>query len=159
MVVKDAKGLPMRIALVCSHGGHLTEMLELREAFVDHETFFVTYASERTAQLAQTERVYQVDNIGTSPWRLLRTVPAAWQILRLERPAAVVSTGSEIALPFFYLAPLLRIRTVFVESVCRVSTVSQTGRLVYPVASRFYVQWPELARVYGHKARYAGGLL
>jgi hypothetical protein len=45
-----------------------------------------------------------------------------------------------------------------VESVTRTEGVSLTGRLVYPLATRFFVQWPEAAK--GRKrAEYAGGIL
>jgi beta-1,4-N-acetylglucosaminyltransferase len=149
----------MKIGLVCSHGGHLTEMLELVDAFAGHELFFVTYNSTRATELAQRYPTYTLDNIGTSPRKLLTSVPTAWRILRRERPDALVSTGSEIALPFFALAKLLRVRTVFVEGLFRVYTSSATGRLLYPLADAFFVQWPQLAPVYGPKARYEGGLL
>jgi beta-1,4-N-acetylglucosaminyltransferase len=149
----------MKIGLVCSHGGHLTEMLELVEAFNGHELFFVTYNSTRATELAQRYRTYTLDNIGVSPRKLMESLPVAWRILRRERPAALVSTGSEIALPFFALAKVLRMRTVFVEGLFRVQTTSRTGRLLYPLADAFFVQWPQLAAVYGPKARYEGGLL
>jgi beta-1,4-N-acetylglucosaminyltransferase len=149
----------MKIGLICSHGGHLTEMLELIEAFAGHEIFWVTYFSARADTLAERTPVYQIENIGASPWRLLKTLWPAYRILRREKPAILVSTGSEIALPFFYLGWLWGIKTIFVESVCRISSPSQTGKLVYPIVSQFYVQWPGLAQVYGSKARYAGGLL
>jgi beta-1,4-N-acetylglucosaminyltransferase len=149
----------LKIGLICSHGGHLTEMLELREAFAGHTVFYVTYLSERARVLAESERVYQIPNIGVNPVRLLHSAWMAWGILRRERPKVLVSTGSEIALPFFYLAWLWRIPTIFVESVCRLTSPSQTGRLVYPVAGVFLVQWESLISVYGAKAQYAGGLL
>lgn len=134
-------------------------MLELREAFAGHTVFYVTYISERARVLAEHERVYQLPNIGVSPARLLQAAWLGWGILRRERPDVLVSTGSEIALPFFYLAWLGSIPTIFVESVCRITSPSQTGRWVYPVASAFFVQWEGLTQVYGPKARYAGGLL
>lgn len=149
----------MKVALVCSHGGHLTEMQGLLPAFADHEIFFVTYESARLADLRARHRAYALRNIGTSPWRLLLSLPVAWRILRTERPQTIVSTGSEIAIPFFLLAKVLRIRTVFVESVCRVQTASQTGRVVYPLSDAFFVQWPDLLSKYGKRARYEGGLL
>jgi beta-1,4-N-acetylglucosaminyltransferase len=36
------------------------------------------------------------------------------------------------------------VRVVFVESFCRVKTLSLTGRLLYYFADRFVVQWPQL---------------
>lgn len=134
-------------------------MLELREAFAGHTLFYVTYLSERARVLAESERVYQIPNIGVNPMRLLQAAWLGWGILRRERPEVLVSTGSEIALPFFYLAWLWHIPTIFIESVCRLTSSSQTGRWVYPVSKVFLVQWESLAPVYGSKARYAGGLL
>lgn len=37
-----------------------------------------------------------------------------------------------------------RVRVVFVESFCRVRSLSLTGRLLYYLADRFLVQWPGL---------------
>jgi beta-1,4-N-acetylglucosaminyltransferase len=149
----------MKIGLVCSHGGHLTEMLELLPAFAGHDVFFVTYRGGRAEELGQSHRVYTLDNIGTSVWRMAASAPVAWDILRRERPGALVSTGSEIAIPFFAFGKVLRIRTVFVESFCRVKTRSGTGKLLYPLADAFLVQWPQLLSLYGAKARYGGGLI
>ncbi len=149
----------MKVGLVCSHGGHLTEMLGLLDAFEGQEVFFVSYESARVDELRAHYRTYAFQNIGTSPWRLLATFPIAWRILGNERPQVLVSTGSEIAIPFFALARLLGIRTVFVESVCRVDSASQTGRLVYPLSDAFFVQWPQTLAKYGRRARYEGGLL
>jgi beta-1,4-N-acetylglucosaminyltransferase len=149
----------MKLCLVCSHGGHLTEMLELITAFEGHELFFVTYQSERVKELMEHYPVYALRNIGVNPFLLLSSLPAAWSILRREQPHVVVSTGSEIALPFFMLAKLLSIRTVYIELCCRVTSPSRTGKLLYPIADTFLVQWPQLIDVYGAKARYEGGLL
>jgi beta-1,4-N-acetylglucosaminyltransferase len=140
-----------KIGLVCSAGGHLTEMLELLPAFDGADLFFVTYAGIREKELTQRFRVYGLAPIGLSPMCMLRTMPRAWRILRSERPDVIVSTGSEIALPFFLLARLTRIRSIFIES--------GTGRLAYPLADAFFVQWQQLRSRYGPKARYEGGLL
>lgn len=39
---------------------------------------------------------------------------------------------------------LLPVRVVFVESLCRVQSLSLTGRILYYLADRFVVQWPGL---------------
>ena len=134
-------------------------MLELIGAFRDYDLFFVTYQGTRAQELARQHHVYTLANIGYSPYQLLKALPLAWRVLRIERPHALVSTGSEIAIPFFVVAKQLGIRTVFVESWCRVKTQSGTGRVLYSLVDEFFVQWPQLVDVYGPKARYAGGLL
>ncbi len=146
----------MKICLLCSHGGHLTEVLYIMEAFEGHETFFVTYDSVRTRQL---DRRYLLDNIGKNPWKMATAAVRILRILRNERPDVIVSTGSEIAIPAFYLAKLLRVKTIFIETWTRVEQPTGTGRLVYPVADVFLVQWERLLSKYGKKARYEGAIV
>ena len=57
----------MKIALVCSHGGHLTEMLELVDAFEGHDLFFVTYKSTRAVELAQRYNDIHHEQYGYQP--------------------------------------------------------------------------------------------
>jgi UDP-N-acetylglucosamine:LPS N-acetylglucosamine transferase len=149
----------MKIGLVCSEGGHLTEMLYLLEAFEGHHLFFVTYHSERVRELERDYCVYALKDIGTNPLRMAFSLLLAWRILRRERPNVLISTGSEIAIPFFILGKILHIHTIFVESCCRVLSPSKTGKVLYPFANVFLVQWPQLLAVYGAKAHYQGGLL
>jgi len=146
----------MKICLVCSHGGHLSEMLQLMEAFEGQETFFVTYDSTRTRVL---ERRYLLRNIGTNPLVMAQAFLSMLRILLKERPKLIVSTGSEIAIPAFYLAKLFRIRTIFIESWTRVEQPTGTGRLVYPFSDVFLVQWERLLSKYGRKAKYEGAIV
>lgn len=147
----------MKIALVCSHGGHLTEMLFLMGAFEGNDIFFVTYKSSRTAQL--NFKKYLINNIGTDPCKMASALFRIAKIFIIERPDIVVSTGSEIAIPAFYLAKLLKIKTIFIESWCRVKMPSGTGKMVYNISDIFLVQWPEVLNAYGPKAQYMGAVI
>ena len=149
----------MKLALVCSHGGHLTEMMTIGKAFEGHERFFVTYRCSRTEALVSRERVYLLPNIGTNPWLMALAFIQALTILLKERPEVVISTGAEVAIPFSWLGKLLGAKVVYIESWCRIRTRSGTGPLVYPVADLFLVQWPSMLSLYGPKARYEGGLV
>jgi beta-1,4-N-acetylglucosaminyltransferase len=149
----------MKIALICSHGGHLTETMQILPAFDQHEIFFVTYHSARDGEVEKIGRAYFTENIGLNPWRMFRTFFWAWRVLRFERPDVVLSLGAEIALPFFYLCKYLKIKTIYIESWCRVKNLSLTGKLVYPVADQFWVQWPQLLKVCGPRARYEGAVV
>lgn len=146
----------MRICLVCSHGGHLAEILHLMEAFEGHETFFITYDSARTREL---ERKYLLRNIGKNPLLMAYALFSIFRILRKEKPKLIVSTGAEIAIPAFYLAKLFRIKTIFIESWTRVVQPTGTGRIVYPVSDVFLVQWERLLARYGKKAKYEGAMI
>ena len=151
------KGYNMKIALICSHGGHLTEILYLLEAFKGHEIFFITYNNFRTKNLGYD--TYLLDNIGTNPLKMAKSFLQMFKILFKERPDVIISTGSEIAIPAFIIAKFLRINTIFIESWCRVKTKSATGKIVYPFSDIFLVQWPELLDEYGKKAEYGGAVI
>lgn len=88
---------------------------------------------------------------------MIPTTIQALKILRRSRPYAVVSAGPSSAIPLFWLAKLMGIKTIFVESWVRVHHQSQTGKLVYPVSDLFFVQWKSMKKVYP-KAVYAGRL-
>jgi len=145
----------MKLCLVCSHGGHMTELLELQSAWEGHEVFFITYESQRRLPA----RAYTFGNLTERRLRVVPMFVRVLDILRKERPDWVISDGAEIAIPVFVAAKLLRLRTMFIESFCRVNTPSFTGRVLYPLADVFFVQWSSLLARYGSKARYEGGVL
>ena len=81
------------------------------------------------------------------------------QILCKEKPKLIVSTGSEIAIPAFYLAKFFGMKTIFIESWTRVVQPTGTGRIVYPVSDVFLVQCERLLTKYGKKAKYEGAIV
>jgi UDP-N-acetylglucosamine:LPS N-acetylglucosamine transferase len=68
--------------------------------------------------------------------------------MRSYRPDLVLSTGAGVALPFFAIARLMGIRTVYVEVLDRVDHPTLTGALCYPLTDLFALQWPEQRRSY-----------
>lgn len=148
----------MKIGLICSQGGHYTEMLQILDAFEGHDIFLATYHCAREQEMSKTTRAYFTDNMGASFCNMIKGSFWALYVLAIERPQVIVSLGAEIALPFFYLGKAMGAKTIFIESWCRVENLSLTGRLVYPVADAFWVQWPQLLEVCGFKAEYHGAV-
>ena len=60
----------------------------------------------------------------------------------------VVSTGAGVALPFFVLAKVRRVKTVYVEVFDRIDSPTLTGRLCHPFADLFLVQWEAQEKLY-----------
>lgn len=149
----------MKICIVCSQGGHLTQSLQLLEAYSKYEYFFVTYHSIREEEIKKIAPAYFIENISTSIFRMVKASFNAFRILNHERPDVIISLGSEIAIPFFYLAKVFGMKTIFIESWSRINDGSLTGKLVYPVSNVFWVQWPQLLKVYGPKAQYKGAII
>ena len=137
-------GVRPKLCLVCS------------EAFADCDTFYFCYDAETTRALPNA---YRVPNKPLNPFsfglNLLRLV----RIFRRERPRAIISTGAEIAVSAAVIGKLFRIPLIYIECGAQVYTPSTTGRILYYVADRFYVQWPELLAEYGPRAQYVGSLI
>lgn len=138
----------LRVLLVASVGGHLTQLKLLTPAFADAERIWVTF-DHANVDLGDDEVVFCHSPTTRNVPNLLRNLVLAWKLLRSRRPDLVVSTGAGAAVPFFSLARLVGARTIFIEVYDRIDTATMTGRLVKPFADRFLVQWPEQQSVYG----------
>lgn len=147
----------MKIALICSYGGHLTQTLRLMDAFEGQEVFFITYENIITQELEHNK--YLLKNIGLNPLKMFDASIKIFKILLKEKPDIIVSTGSEIAIPSIILSKLLKIKTIYIESWSRINNKSGTGRIVYYFSDVFLVQWPELLKHYGKKAQFRGSVV
>ena len=92
------------------------------------------------------------------------TLVSLFDCLRLVyslRPDLVICNGPGTCVPiciaalFFRALHMKESRIVFVESFCRVQSLSLTGKIVYYLVDRFVVQWPGLGNRYS-RAEYIG---
>ncbi len=147
-----------RILLVACGGGHLLELLALEHAWRDLDHRFVTQRTvDATHLLADEDVVYGYGPRRHSISCLLRNLRLAWATVREYKPDVILSTGAHLEVPFFIVGRLHRLRLVHVESLTRLERPSLSGRMVYPLADAFFVQWPTSAA--GRRAIYAGSIL
>ena len=79
-------------------------------------------------------------------------------LLNKIQPELLLTNGPGTCIPVIYSLFLHRIlsfrsrnrrcKIIFVESLCRVQTLSLSGKLVYPIVDRFIVHWPYLKEKY-----------
>jgi UDP-N-acetylglucosamine:LPS N-acetylglucosamine transferase len=144
---------------VCSSGGHLAQLHRLRGWWLRHDHFWVTFDTPDAVSLLEGERVDWAHHPTTRNVKnTLRNLWLAWQVLAREQPDVVVSDGAGVAVPFFLLAKLRGIKTVYLEVYDRIDTRTLTGRLCYPMTDLFCVQWEEQRRLYP-RSRLIGTLL
>lgn len=135
--------------LVGSSGGHLAQLSVLASLWSDANRRWVTFKTPDAESLLTTESVeWAYAPTTRNLWNLLRNSMLAMKVLRQCRPDVVVSTGAGVALPFFVLARLMRIPTVYVEVYDRIDSATLTGRLCRPFSSLFLVQWREQQALY-----------
>lgn len=139
----------MRILLVSSTGGHLAQLLLLRSWWERHERAWVTFDKPDAVSALASEEVHWAFHPTTrNLFNALRNLGLAWRMLRQSRPDVLVSTGAGVAFPFFVVAKLLGIRTVYVEVFDRIDHPTLTGALCYPLTDLFSVQWSEQRAIY-----------
>ncbi|KAK7100555.1 UDP-N-acetylglucosamine transferase subunit ALG14-like [Littorina saxatilis] len=95
---------------------------------------------------------------------LFTTLYATLYSLRLVfqiKPEIILCNGPGTCVPLCYAGLLLKMfgiadtKIVYVESICRVETLSLSAKLLYPFADSLLVQWPDLVEKYP-KCRYIG---
>lgn len=133
----------MKICLACSAGGHLTELIQLEKAWLGKDYFFVSDFRGNAIELAKKEKVFFVECPRRNPLKLAKNFFQGLKIFLRENPDAVVSTGADTAIPICLIAKLFGKKIVFIESFCRVKEASVSGKIMYPIADLFLVQWKE----------------
>ena len=149
-----------KICFVCSAGGHLTEILQIKECFSKYDNFYITFRRLNTEDLEKENKVYFVQDPKRNPINTLKCFSQTLSTLLEERPDIVISTGAGVAIPACYIAKLfLGSKIIFIESFCRVDTPSLSGKMIYPIADLFFVQWEQLLKKYGKRAIYRGAII
>ena len=146
---------PRRVCLAFSPGGHWAELERATAGITFADVFHVTFDDGRPAPSGT--RRYLVCHPRRSIRRSLRNARQSFWILRRERPAFVISTGADVAVPILLLAKLFKARVVFIETAGSAEP-TLAGKLVYPFADLFIVQWPDRLKRFP-KAVLAEGLL
>ncbi|MEL6190248.1 MAG: PssD/Cps14F family polysaccharide biosynthesis glycosyltransferase [Myxococcota bacterium] len=150
----------MKLCLIASSGGHIFELFCLKEFWQDKTRVWVSFPTQDAKHMLRDEETVHwaaYPTVRNVP-NLVRNLALAPRILMKERPDLIVTTGSGVAAPFIWWAKLLGIKTVFVESITRITEISLTGRMVYPFVDTFLVQWEELVEKYP-KAQFQGRIV
>ena len=145
----------MKIALVSSIGGHLSELMELLPAFEGHEVLWIT--NDPSPVLPPEVRPVLVAH-AERDWRVVWNVFEFAAILGRERPDVIVSMGAGPAVPAAMIARLAGVRVLYIEPSSAVQRATVTGRLMKLLANARWVQWPGMTQVL-KGSRYVGGLL
>jgi UDP-N-acetylglucosamine:LPS N-acetylglucosamine transferase len=147
----------MKVCVVCSSGGHLTEVRELLPAYGRYPHFYVL--NKRVEIPSDMEgKVYFIRHSERDLLFLVNLLEA-WRILGRERPDAILSTGAGPAVPFALVGRFaFGIKVLFVETLARMERPSLTGRIMYWLADRFFYQCESL-KTFFPKGIYGGSLL
>jgi len=134
----------VKLLLVSSAGGHLAQLLLLRPFWEKHERVWVTLDKPDARQRLVGEHVVWAHGPTNRAARIaLRNLDVARRVFADERPDVLLSNGAGVAVPFFVMARLRGVPSVFFEVYDRIDAPSLTGALVAPLATAVVAQWPD----------------
>lgn len=149
----------MKLCLIASAGGHLTQLLQLENLWKKYSFFLITHKKPVTKNLRKKYKTYFIKDPLRNPIYFLINFFQSFLILIKEKPDIIITTGGGIAVALSYLGKLIGKKLIYIESLSRVRNPSLTGRLLYPIADLFLVQWKSLLKKYGNRAKYKGRVI
>lgn len=153
-----------KVLFISSTGGHLNELLQLKPLFKRYDYHIITEKDKANLSLKEEyeERISYLP-YGTRSklfryifiyfYLCIKTVYLYFKI----RPQYIVTTGTHTAGPMCYLGKIFGSKIIYIETIANVNKKTATGRLIYPIADLFIVQWKEMLEVYP-KAVYGGSI-
>ena len=152
-----------KVMFVCNSGGHLSEMLKLDKVINKYDYLLIT---EKTILTEKYKDIYNIKfvkymsrkNIITYIFNgIINIITSIYNIIKFN-PEIIISTGACIGAIYCVLGKILGKKIIYIESASRIDTLSGTGKVIYKIANKFYVQWEELEQKY-NKSEYIGRLM
>ena len=144
-----------KVLFISSTGGHLNEMMQLKEMFSKYDYHIITEKTKSNLPLKEKHPgkvdflVYGTkDHMLTYPFKLLyNCINSCFLNIKIH-PDYIITTGAHTAGPMCCIGKILGSRIIFIESFANLSTKTITGRLLYPISDKFIVQWESMKELY-----------
>lgn len=143
------------VMFISSTGGHLNEMLQLKELFEKYDYYIVTEKTKSNLNLKNKYKnkvsflVYGTkDHMLVYPFKLIYNTFKSLFIYLKVHPDYIVTTGTHTAGPMCCIGKLLGSRIIYIETFANITTKTITGKYLYPIADKFIVQWESMLKLY-----------
>ena len=150
------------VLFVASTGGHLNELMQLKKMFNNYDFNLITEKTKSNMYLKDMykNRVYYLtygtkDHPLTYPFKLLYNCFKSLYLYLKIHPDYIVTTGVHTAGPICCLGKFFGTRIIYIETFANMTSKTITGKLLYPIADKFIVQWESMKDIYP-KATYGG---
>lgn len=158
MKKQDSKKL--KLCFAASSGGHYEQLMMLMPLMERYESIVVTEKTVYSAKAKNVKNYYMLQVNREERSCYLRLVINAFKSLVLfmkEKPDVIICTGVLAMIPLCLVGRLFHRKLIYIESFAKVTSPTQTGKLIYKYAEQFYVQWPQMKQFYPN-AIYLGGI-
>ena len=135
----------IKLALVCSMGGHFEQMTNLSEFYMCYDHFWITNRNKQTESELRKERAYYInEGLFKRPWTYLSQLAPLFRVFFKERPTHVLSTGSgTTAFIPFLLSKFFSIKFFHIDTFSRVNGQSKFGAFLLKTNNKIYKQWDD----------------
>ncbi len=144
-----------KVLFISSTGGHLSELLQLKDLFEKYDYHIITEKTKQTLFLRDKYKnridylVYGTkDHLFIYIFKFLFNCFKSLFLYIKIRPKVIITTGTHTAVPICYIGKLFGSKIIFIETFANVDTKTISGRLVYPIANLFIVQWESMLKLY-----------
>lgn len=145
-----------KVMAVASIGGHWIQLLRIARPMEEH--YEMVYVSTRPicTEMVEGKKYYLTTDFSRSDaWKLIPAFFRQLDVIRKEKPDAIITTGAAPGLICVFAGWLLRRKTIWIDSIANVNRLSLSGRIAALFVSRVYTQWQHLAT---DKIHYAGDI-
>lgn len=146
-----------KVIFIASTGGHLNELLQLESCFKDYDYTLITEKTKSNLNLKNKYKsvYFLVSGTYTTlkakilyPFKFfINCLKSLYFFLKIK-PDVVVTTGTHNAVPMCYIAHFFKKKVIFIETFANSSYPTKSGRMVYPIADVFIVQWESMKKFY-----------
>ncbi len=150
-----------KVMFISSTGGHLSEMLELSDLFSLYDTTIVTEKTKSNLYLKEKYKSVYFLVYGTKShfltyfFKFIYNFFKSLYLYLKIRPDVIITTGTHTAVSMCYIGKLFKSRIIYIETLANRTTRTLAGKIVYPIADYFIVQWESMLKLYP-KAIYGG---
>lgn len=149
----------LRICLIASAGGHLTQLLKLANSWQKYETVYISTVDAVKKTLQDYGRTYIIGECNREhPFKVVSVLMRGVKVVLRERPDVVISTGAAAGCMICSLGKIIGAKVIWIDSITNVERISLSGRMVRYISDIFLVQWPDLARKYKN-VKYIGAVI
>jgi len=145
----------MKVLFIASTGGHLSELMQLKPMFDNYDYHLIT---EKTKTTADLKDVFgdKLDYLlfGTKDHFFSYIFKFSFNIFKSLilyiklRPKFIITTGTHTAVPICYIGKLFGSKIIYIETFANIETKTLAGRILYPIADLFIVQWESMLELY-----------
>lgn len=171
-----------KVIYISSMGGHLKELLALKKSMKKFKSYIVTEKTDATSFLKELEKKETKENseeenneneaffekvyylpYGTKKniikylFIFIAMIIKSMYLVIKIRPKAIVTTGTHTAVPICYMGKLFGCKIIYIETFANINSQTLAGKIVYPIADKFIIQWETMKKLYP-KADYYGGI-